>query len=116
MKTLIFVLSFLSASAFAEAGPACKALMLDSQNTPVAKKEWKETVFIGIIEGDGIGIRISTSLGDNQIISLWIREKREPYPNGAFSFVDLSSGREQKNALYLANGYHIEVTCRWENN
>jgi len=115
MKTIIFIFSLFGAVAFAEPGPACKALMLDTQNTPVAKLEWKETVFIGMISGDGLGIKISTSLGNNQVMSLWIREKREPYPNGAFSFVDLSSGREQKNALYLSNGYHVEVTCRWEN-
>lgn len=117
MKTLLLTfVMLLSVPSFADQqtqGPLCISKMFDEYNYPVAEKKWMQHVFVGMIEANGLGVKISTSLGNDQIMSLWIRDKRTPNPNGAFAFVDLSSGREQKNALYLANGYHVEVTCRW---
>lgn len=92
--------------------PACTVQMMDEFNMPVTKVEWKDTFFSDMMIGNGLGILVTASLGRDQVMSLWIRDKKAQ-PNGMFSFVDLSSGREQRHALYLANGYHVESVCKW---
>ncbi len=118
MKNIIYTLLglFIGASTALAADvtglPACKVQMMDEFNMPVTEIEWKDSFYSGMIIGNGLGILVTASLGSNQVMSLWVRDKKTQ-PNGMFSFVDLSSGREQRHALYLANGYHIETACKW---
>ena len=119
MKNIIYTLFVLMAGSFpafateTQGLPSCKVQMLDEFNMPVTEVEWKDSFYSGMIIGNGLGILVTASLGNDQVMSLWIRDKRPQHPNGMFSFVDLSSGRPQRHALYLANGYHIESTCQW---
>lgn len=108
-----FALLF-SLSAFAGEFPNCRAEMNDALNNVVARDEWEEDMHLGSIS-DGVNpaVLISTSAGDNKVMSLWVREKAEGNPNGMFSFVDLSSGREQYLRFYMASGMSVGVTCSW---
>jgi hypothetical protein len=114
MKTFSLLLFFLSSSAFANEGlPHCKASLHDSVNQTVNSKEWQESLYLGSLGGATHTVLISTSLGHEQIMSLWVREKKEKDQAGMFSFVDLSSGKEQYMRFYMADGYSVSVTCRW---
>lgn len=97
----------------AEGLPSCYAELNNEFNEVIAKQEWTEDLYIGSIEGASQVVLISTSLGENQIMSLWVREKTSSRPNGLFSFVDLSSGRKQYSRFYKADGYSVGVTCQW---
>lgn len=111
--SFLFALLF-SPLALAGEFPHCRAEMNDAVNTVVARSEWEQDLYIGSIS-DGVGpaVLISTSAGDNKVMSLWVREKAEGNPNGMFSFVDLSSGREQYLRFYMASGMSVGVTCAW---
>lgn len=93
--------------------PSCKAELNDDLNTPVARLDWKEDLYMGSVSTPTRGILITTSLGNNQVMSLWVRDKQNK-PNGMFSFVDLSSGKDQYLRFYMDDGYSLGVTCRWE--
>ncbi len=69
---------------------------------------------MGHLEGASVPVLITTSVGNNKIMSLWVREKREQSQAGMFSFVDLSSGTEQFLKFYMADGYAVAVTCIWK--
>lgn len=94
--------------------PLCKAELNDPVNTLVNKTEWRQDLYLGSIGGATQTVLISTSLGNDKIMSLWVREKREENQAGMFSFVDLSSGRDQYMRFYMADGYSVGVTCRWD--
>ncbi len=113
--TFFFALLF-SLPAFAGEFPTCRAEMNDAVNNVVAREEWEKDMYVGSIS-DGVNpaVLISTSAGDNKIMSLWVREKTGGNPNGMFSFVDLSSGREQYLRFYMASGMSVGVTCSWRN-
>lgn len=114
---LVFAgLLIFSTSSFAKqsAGlPACTVKMFDEFNMPISQVEWTDEFYTGMIIGNSLGILVTASLGNNQLMSLWIRDKRPQHPNGMFTFMDFASGREQRHSLYLANGYHIEASCKW---
>lgn len=116
--TLLFLAQLFATPAIAsEQGglPLCKAEVRDEMNQTVSSLVWREDLFIGKIEGASQPILISTSLGDNKIISLWVREPKE-FPNGMFSFVDLSTGREQYFRFYMADRSSVQVICQWDPN
>lgn len=120
MKLFFTLSAFLlfSAPALADSPgglPRCKAEVRDEVNMTVSSLEWKQDLFIGKIHGASQPILISTSVGDHQIMSLWVREDKA-IPNGMFSFVDLSSGREQYYRFYMADRFSVLVTCQWEAN
>ncbi len=113
MKALYLMLLF---PFVAEAGefPHCRAEMNNEVNEVLATTEWEEDVYIGSIsDGANPAVLISTSAGNEKIMSLWVRDKSERYPNGMFSFVDLSNGKDQYLRFYMANGLSVGVTCRW---
>lgn len=93
--------------------PFCKAELNDELNNPLAKLEWQENLFMGSMRTPSQTILITTSAGNEKIMSLWVREKKDK-PNGMFSFVDLSSKREQYLRFYMSDGYSVGVTCRWD--
>lgn len=115
MKTLFAALLFLTSTlAFADEGrPVCVAELNDEVNTPVFRVEWSEVLYMGAVRTPTRTILVSTSLGDNKVMSLWVRDKREK-PNGMFSFLDLSTGRDQYMRFYMDDGFSLGVTCRWE--
>ncbi|MGE0632075.1 MAG: hypothetical protein AB7O96_06685 [Pseudobdellovibrionaceae bacterium] len=92
--------------------PFCQAELNNEFNEVIAKNEWREDLFIGAIEGATQTVLISTSVGNDKIMSLWVREKTPSRPNGLFSFVDLSSGRKQYSRFYMADGFSVGVTCQ----
>ena len=94
--------------------PKCKAELNDEFNQLISKSEWKENLYLGSLTGASQAVLISTSLGNDQIMSLWVREKQEKKQVGMFSFVDLSSGKDQYLRFYMADGYSVGVTCKWE--
>ena len=94
--------------------PNCRAELNDSVNTPLSKISWKKDFFQGEINGASSPVLITTSLGNNQIMSLWVREKKIKDFAGMFSFVDLSSGREQYMRFYMSDQYSVGVHCQWE--
>jgi len=118
MKKIIILCAFflfptLSFSADTVGLPACAAKLIDSIGMPISSLKWKEDFFMGSISGASNTVLISTSLGYDQVMSLWVREKKESNPAGMFSFVDLSSGRSQYLNFYMADGYSVAVTCVW---
>ena len=123
MKNLFFVLFLIFGwVGFAQAAddqgglPKCQAEVRDDVNATVSTLEWRQDLFIGAIEGASQTILISTSLGNDKIMSLWVREKKDSHPNGMFSFVDLSSGREQYFRFYMADRFSVLVKCIWSPN
>lgn len=58
-------------------------------------------------------ILISTSVGNDIIMSLWCVKKIKGQA-GMFLFVDLSSGKEQFLKFYMADSYSVAVTCIWK--
>jgi hypothetical protein len=117
MRFIIFALflySQIAAAAINQEGlPSCRAELNDENNMLIQKIEWREKLFMGSIEGATRPVLITTSLGDHQIMSLWVREKTNTEPYGLFSFVDLSSGREQYLRFYMSNRFSVGVTFVW---
>lgn len=93
--------------------PSCKAELKDENNTLVSKVEWQEDLFMGHLEGATLPMLITTSVGNDKVMSLWVREKKQKNEAGMFSFVDLSSGKEQFLKFYMSDGYAVAVTCQW---
>ena len=93
--------------------PACHAELKDENNGLVSKIQWQEDLFMGHLEGASNPVLITTSVGNDKIMSLWVREKKEQNQAGMFSFVDLSSGKEQFLKFYMADKYAVAVTCQW---
>ena len=114
MRKLLLIILALPQLAMAGEFPACQAELNDEMNQVLARTEWQEQVYLGSIS-DGVNrpILISTSAGNDKVMSLWVREKSEGNPNGMFSFVDLSSGKEQYLRFYMANGQSVGVRCLW---
>lgn len=115
---IFFVLAtfLFSANVFAlepEGTPYCRADLSDTIGVVVTEMEWQQDLFMGKIAGASVPVLISTSEGDNQVMSLWVREDVAGYPNGMFSFVDLSDGREHGMRLYMRDGFSVGVKCRW---
>lgn len=115
IAAVLISISNTSWAAEEEGLPFCTAELNDPFSfTVVAKTEWREDFFIGEIEGATQTVLITTSLGYDQIMSLWVREKRQSNQAGMFSFVDLSSGKPQYLRFYMADGYSVGVTCQWD--
>ena len=93
---------------------ACKAEINDDVGQPLGDSAWVEETYIGHIETPGRVILISTSMGFDKQMSLWVREKTQsPYPWGMYTFMDFTSGRPQYGRFYLPNGISVGVTCEF---
>lgn len=94
--------------------PSCRAQLRNEFGAPVTEVEWQEQVFIRTLEGDLHRIKISTSVGDQHVMSLWVRnELEEPKPHGFFTFVQFMPNKEEKFWFYLDTGYSVEIACHW---
>ncbi|MFA6237956.1 MAG: hypothetical protein WC635_11550 [Bacteriovorax sp.] len=114
-KFFILTALLLSSTAFAgENLPVCHAQLFDEYNTLVSEAEWQEDLFMGTLEGASVPTLITTSVGNDKVMSLWVREEREEGQAGMFSFVDLSSGKEQFLKFYMADKFAVAVSCIWE--
>lgn len=115
MKILSFLFAAcLSSPAFAETTlPSCHAQLMDEYNGVVSESKWQEDLYMGHLEGATTPILITTSVGNDKIMSLWVREKKTERQAGMFSFVDLSSGKEHFLKFYMADKYAVAVTCVW---
>jgi hypothetical protein len=112
---LFFIFGTLASFAGENPGlPLCQAELRNDMNTTIAKTNWNQDFYMGHLEGATNAVLITTSLGNDQIMSLWVREKRQANQAGMFSFVDLSSGREQYMRFYMADGYSVLVNCKWQ--
>lgn len=115
MKTIILLIfAIISTKALsADAFPKCHAELRDENNNLISESKWQEDLYMGHLEGATIPILITTSAGNNKIMSLWVREKKTEGQAGMFSFVDLSSGKEQFLKFYMADQFSVAVTCNW---
>lgn len=111
MKYLLFAFCLTCNLALAGEIPTCRATLNDNVNSTLSELTWKQDFFTGFLKGASNPVLITTSMGDDKIMSLWVREKAEKAA-GMFSFVDLSSGREQYMRFYMADGFSVGVTCR----
>lgn len=92
--------------------PLCHAQLKDEVATVVAEARWQEQVFIQTLSGDQQQIKISTSVGNQNVMSLWVRNDLEqPKPHGFFTFIHFAPKQEQKFWFYLDSGYFVEITC-----
>lgn len=116
MKILTFLSTILLSSAvYADSTlPSCHAELVNDFNEVVSETKWQEQLFMGHLEGATTPILITTSVGNDKIMSLWVREKKTEGQAGMFSFVDLSSGKEQFLKFYMADKYAVAVTCIWK--
>ncbi len=116
MKVIFSLLLLASTFAYANDGglPACTADVHDEKNYPVQTLNWKTDFYTDTMRTLSRTMLITTSLGLNQVMSLWVREKVSGYPTGMMVFVDLSSGKEQSHRLYMPDGYSVAVRCIWE--
>ncbi len=112
MKLFMMIALFLFAKAALASTVSCRAELNNEVNTIVGQAQWQDPFYMGAIEGDGMAFLVTTSLGNNDIMSLWVREKKLDGKAGMFSFVDLSSGRDQYSRYYVENGFSIGVVCR----
>lgn len=111
-QTLVFVILMFPPLSFA-AEPGCRAQLNNEVNQVITQISWNGSFYMGVMEGATYPVLITTSLGNDQIMSLWVREKRTSNQAGMFSFVDLSSGKEQYLRFYMQDGYSVGVTCQW---
>lgn len=115
MKKMFLVLALLvSSSTFAENLPSCHAELFDEYNTLISEVKWQEDLFMGTLLGASVPTLISTSVGNDKVMSLWVREDLEDGQAGMFSFVDLSSGKEQFLKFYMSDKFAVAVTCIWQ--
>lgn len=118
MKPLLAAVLFLApiySFAAEEPGvPSCKAVVYDGVNYPIERLEWEQKIFTGSIQTPSRTVLITTSLGNKQVMSLWVREKKEGHPSGMNVFLKLSPERDQDMRFYMVDGYSVGVKCRWQ--
>lgn len=112
MKAALTLLGLCFAiAAEAKSLPVCRAELSDDLNNSISQIEWQQELYMGVIQGAPVPVLISASVGDQNMMSIWVREKTAD-PNGVFSFMDLSSGREMSMRFYMANRYSVEIRCQ----